>query len=277
MSRTTHVVSSGDTLVAIARRHGVTLKALLAANPSIADPDRIRIGQAIAVPAGQIVVAEPAPVLPGGLAVAVVHTTPGSPRPAVEDERAFALMDKRGKTKALHPVLRERLTLLAGRLTRRGWRALVTDGLRTIAEQDALYARGRRGIAGEAKVTNARGGQSNHNYGLAVDLYPVLPDAAGQDKVYTSVPPAASVEFARAFMETQHAIGEEAEAIGLFWGARFEGIRDLPHLQLLAEHELSPKQCLEIYRRGRNDMQAVWDEVARRCRPLPAPITTRGQ
>lgn len=272
MSSRTHAVAAGDTLVAIARRHGVTLKALLAANPAITDPNRLRIGQSVVIPAGQVVVAEPALVLPGGLvpgAMSIpVSPSPVSPRPTIEDERAFAALDKRGKTKALHPVLRERLALLAGRLARRGMKALITDGLRTIAEQDALYAKGRRGVAGELKVTNARGGQSNHNYGLAVDLYPVLPDRSGQEKVFTSVPQQASIEFSRAFMETQHAIGEESEAIGLFWGARFEGIRDLPHVQLLAEHEMSAKACLDIYRRHHNDMHAVWDEATRRVRPL---------
>jgi peptidoglycan L-alanyl-D-glutamate endopeptidase CwlK len=40
--------------------------------------------------------------------------------------------------------------------------------LRTIAEQDALYAQGRTKPG--AKVTNAMGGQSYHNYGLAIDI-----------------------------------------------------------------------------------------------------------
>ena len=41
-------------------------------------------------------------------------------------------------------------------------------GTRTWEEQDALYAKGRteRG----PKVTNAKGGYSNHNYGIAIDL-----------------------------------------------------------------------------------------------------------
>jgi peptidoglycan L-alanyl-D-glutamate endopeptidase CwlK len=159
--------------------------------------------------------------------------------------------------------------MLAGVLTRRGMKALITDGLRTFAEQDALFAKGRRGVAGEKKVTNAKGGQSNHNYGIAVDLYPVLPDSAGQEKVFTSVPPNASVEFARAFNETQHAIGEEAEHLGLFWGARFMGIEDTPHIQLFPQHEMSPKECLEIYRRNGETLRAVWDEATRRVRPLP--------
>jgi len=40
--------------------------------------------------------------------------------------------------------------------------------LRTFAEQDALYAQGRTKTG--AKVTNAKGGQSYHNYGLAIDI-----------------------------------------------------------------------------------------------------------
>lgn len=40
--------------------------------------------------------------------------------------------------------------------------------LRTFAEQDALYAQGRTKAG--VKVTNAKGGQSYHNYGLAIDI-----------------------------------------------------------------------------------------------------------
>jgi peptidoglycan L-alanyl-D-glutamate endopeptidase CwlK len=40
--------------------------------------------------------------------------------------------------------------------------------LRTFAEQNALYAQGRTKAG--AKVTNAKGGQSYHNYGLAIDI-----------------------------------------------------------------------------------------------------------
>jgi peptidoglycan LD-endopeptidase CwlK len=37
------------------------------------------------------------------------------------------------------------------------------------AQQDALYAQGRNGVPGPI-VTNSRGGMSNHNYQIAVDL-----------------------------------------------------------------------------------------------------------
>jgi len=43
-----------------------------------------------------------------------------------------------------------------------------THTLRTFAEQDALFAKGR--TAPGARVTNARAGMSMHNYGLAIDI-----------------------------------------------------------------------------------------------------------
>jgi len=43
-----------------------------------------------------------------------------------------------------------------------------TSTLRTFAEQDALYAKGRTTPGGI--VTNAKGGTSMHNYGLALDI-----------------------------------------------------------------------------------------------------------
>jgi peptidoglycan L-alanyl-D-glutamate endopeptidase CwlK len=46
----------------------------------------------------------------------------------------------------------------------------VIFGVRTVAEQDALYAQGRT-KPGKI-VTNAKGGQSAHNFGLAVDIGP---------------------------------------------------------------------------------------------------------
>jgi hypothetical protein len=44
----------------------------------------------------------------------------------------------------------------------------ITDGTRTNAEQDALYAQGRT-VPGPI-ATKSRGGQSNHNYGVAYDV-----------------------------------------------------------------------------------------------------------
>lgn len=47
---TTYAVAAGDTLSAIAARNGTTVDALLAANPQITDPNRIRAGDQIVIP-----------------------------------------------------------------------------------------------------------------------------------------------------------------------------------------------------------------------------------
>lgn len=70
----------------------------------------------------------------------------------------------------LHPTVREEMTniinecnsLLTGRSQVR-----ISQGLRTFAEQDALFAK-------RPKVTNAKGGQSVHNYGFAVDIVLII-------------------------------------------------------------------------------------------------------
>ena len=245
---TLHIVRAGETLILIAKRHGVTLQALLASNERITNPDRIQVGENITIPEGRV-------------------TSPEVPAPAIVtagQSAAFAEMDKRNKTGVLHPILRERLSMLADELARRGMKALITDGLRTFEEQEKLFQIGRRGIAGERIVTKAHGGESNHNYGLAVDMYPVLTDSAGRARVFTEIPDDASIEFSRAFNQTQNAIGEKGEALGLFWGARFTGIVDTPHIQLLAEHVMNARKCLEIFRNNGNRLQAVWDEASRR-------------
>lgn len=46
----THTVAAGDTLSAIAARYGASLDAVVNANPQIANPDRIEVGQVISLP-----------------------------------------------------------------------------------------------------------------------------------------------------------------------------------------------------------------------------------
>lgn len=84
---------------------------------------------------------------------------------------------------------------------------------RTIAEQNKLYQQGRT-TAGNV-VTNAKGGQSPHNFGLAVDLAPMK-----GDDIWWNAP--------EGFWE---ALGAMAENNGLRWGGRFKSIMDRPHIE----------------------------------------------
>ena len=93
-----------------------------------------------------------------------------------------------------------------------GIRIKVISGLRTYAEQDALYAQGRAKPG--PKVTNARGGYSNHNFGIAFDVgvfegSRYLPD---------------SVKY--------KAVGALGTDLGLEWGGNWKTIVDQPHFQL---------------------------------------------
>lgn len=47
-------IKSGDTLSQIAKKNGTTLKAILAANPSIKNANQIRVGQTIKMPQKQM-------------------------------------------------------------------------------------------------------------------------------------------------------------------------------------------------------------------------------
>lgn len=75
------------------------------------------------------------------------------------------------RIKLLHPKIRneaeEIYKTICERLTSKAF-CRFTFTLRTIAEQDKLYAQGR--TTPGAIVTKARGGYSYHNYGLAIDI-----------------------------------------------------------------------------------------------------------
>jgi len=85
-------------------------------------------------------------------------------------------------------------------------------GTRTYAEQDALYAKGR--TAPGVKVTNARGGFSNHNFGIAWDIGLFR---AGR-----------YLEESRVYRQ----LGKLAGPLGLEWGGEWVSFPDEPHYQL---------------------------------------------
>lgn len=75
------------------------------------------------------------------------------------------------RIKLMHPALREKLLdeyLTINTKLPKGVRLRFAYTLRTIAEQNELYAQGRTKKGNI--VTNAKGGQSIHNYGLAFDI-----------------------------------------------------------------------------------------------------------
>ncbi|WP_246553575.1 M15 family metallopeptidase [Paenibacillus tritici] len=123
----------------------------------------------------------------------------------------------------LHPVLVAGTVALIERCYARGVPILITQGLRTIAEQDALYAQGRT-KPGQI-VTNARGGHSYHNYGLAVDFALLLPN--GRDVSWDMNRDGDKDG------ETDWAeVIQEAKALGFESGGDWTSFKDYPHLQM---------------------------------------------
>lgn len=76
------------------------------------------------------------------------------------------------RIKTLHPKIRKEVELLYKKANNlqlgKGVRLRFSYTFRTFEEQDKLYAQGR--TTKGSKVTNAKGGQSIHNYGLAFDI-----------------------------------------------------------------------------------------------------------
>jgi peptidoglycan L-alanyl-D-glutamate endopeptidase CwlK len=74
----------------------------------------------------------------------------------------------------VQPTFANLLIELKKHFQEKGIECKYISGTRTYAEQDALYAKGR--TAPGPIVTKARGGESNHNFGIAVDVGLFLPD-----------------------------------------------------------------------------------------------------
>lgn len=125
----------------------------------------------------------------------------------------------KGKSQArlsgLHPVVRQATERLIERSFDVGVPILITQGLRTVAEQDALYAQGRTKPGNI--VTNARGGYSNHNFGVAIDFCLLKSDGKS-----------VSWEVGAAWMK----VVEIAKALGFGWGGDWKSFKDYPHFEM---------------------------------------------
>lgn len=124
----------------------------------------------------------------------------------------------------LHPAVREQVKQIIKEcdeaLTGRA-KVRITQGLRSFEEQEKLYAIGR--ITSGKKVTNAKAGQSIHNYGLAVDICMMIDGkTASWDTVkdWDNDKVADWYECVKIF--AKH---------GWDWGGNWKTFKDLPHFE----------------------------------------------
>ncbi len=122
----------------------------------------------------------------------------------------------------LHPVVKERSNQLIQHSAKKGIVIVVTDGFRSAEEQDRLYDKGR--TAEGNIVTFAKGGESYHNYGLAID--------------FALKTPSGNVIWDRQYDGNKNGkadwteVVEMAKALGFEWGGDWAKFKDYPHLQM---------------------------------------------
>jgi peptidoglycan L-alanyl-D-glutamate endopeptidase CwlK len=112
--------------------------------------------------------------------------------------------------------------------------------LRTFKEQDDLYALGRTKPG--KKVTNAKGGQSYHNYGLAFDI--VLLVDKDKNGTFESASWETNVDFDGDGKADWQEVVTIAKQYGWEWGGDWKFI-DMPHFQKTLGY--SVKQLNELY------------------------------
>lgn len=111
----------------------------------------------------------------------------------------------------LHPEIREITKDFIEAAKAHGIELKITFGMRTFAEQQVLYDQGRT-KPGKI-VTKAKPGQSFHNYGLAIDVVPIVNGKADwESKLWQK-------------------IGQIGKACGFSWGGDWQSFKDLPHFE----------------------------------------------
>lgn len=124
----------------------------------------------------------------------------------------------------LHPELQKKIQELMTLCVKNGITIGISECVRTVAEQNALYAKGR--TAPGHIVTNCRGTdyRSMHQWGVAFDFY--LKYDANRDGKITSTD---AYYDATGLFEK---VGKLGQSIGLEWGGSWTSIIDKPHFQL---------------------------------------------
>ncbi|RQW19148.1 M15 family peptidase [Bacillus sp. C1-1] len=132
----------------------------------------------------------------------------------------------------LHPIVAEKTEQLIEQASQIGIAIIITDGFRTIEEQDALYQQGRS--TNGSIVTHVAGGESLHNYGLAVDY--ALLNENGQ--------PIWDLEY-----DGNHngesdwiEVADIAKDLGFKWGGDWKHFVDYPHLEMTFGYSMSDIQ-----------------------------------
>lgn len=141
----------------------------------------------------------------------------------LEKELAFREeLEQRPLPSGLHPIVEEKRDLLIARAAEIGIDILITDGYRSPEEQDGLHSQGRS--ASGSIVTYAEGGESYHNYGLAIDYALRLDDGS----VVWDIARDGNGNGESDWFE----VAAIAKNLGFDWGGDWQRFKDYPHLEM---------------------------------------------
>lgn len=128
------------------------------------------------------------------------------------------------KLVSVNPIVADATRKLVTNCYNRGVYVCITQGYRSIAEQNALYAQGRT-KPGKV-VTWAKGGTSYHNYGIAIDFALYTPD--GKEVVWDE-----RVDYDGDKIADWMEVIQEAKKLGFGCGIDWIGRKnDPPHLEM---------------------------------------------
>lgn len=108
---------------------------------------------------------------------------------------------------ALHPYFRDQINQLIKTCRKKGIELAVVESFRSSSKQDEYKAMGQ-------KYTRSKGGRSKHQYGLAIDVVPVV---NGQAQWHNKA--------------LWKKIGVVGEQLGLRWGGRWRHLYDPGHFE----------------------------------------------
>ena len=122
------------------------------------------------------------------------------------------------KIMTLHPKVRDSARLFLKKAKEQGVNLIITSGNRSYSEQDALYAKGR--TAPGAIVTNAKAGESSHNFATAIDVVEVVNGKANWNGDWDK-------------------IAKIGKSVGFAWGGDWQNFSDKPHFEMNFGHTQS--------------------------------------
>lgn len=129
--------------------------------------------------------------------------------------------------KEMHPWLRYDMCMLLDGCIKAGIPLIITSCYRSFSEQNLLYAEGRTKSGGI--ITNAKGGYSQHNFGIAFDI------AIGIKGHTWDI----------AYFKKVWKIAQKLK-LPLGWGGNWKTFKDMPHFYL-NEWGDTPKELREKY------------------------------